>query len=64
MTQPSFVGSRSSAGSRIHVIEDVLLQPSATNSVNVSVCDDVSVAEMKMNVTESDAQYLYGFENG
>lgn len=59
-------GSHSLAGtstSRIQVIEDVLVTPPLINP-NDSVGVDGTVAEWKMHITESEAPYLYGFENG
>lgn len=69
MDQPLIAGNHSLVGassSRIQVIEDVLLQPSVINpNDSVGVNDDeMSTVEMRMNLAESEAPYLYGFERG
>lgn len=57
-----------SSSSGIQVIEDVLIRPRDLNPNDIVDEDDDAVADfgmsMNMNRTESDAQYLYGFENG
>lgn len=53
------------SSSGVQVIEDVLIRPRNPNPNPIDIVeDDSTVAERNMNVTESDAQYLYGFENG
>lgn len=67
--QPLITGSRSiptgASSSGVHVIEDVLIRPRNPNPTPIDIAeDDSTVAETNMNATESDAQYLYAFENG